>query len=138
MSEREPGDGLAMFVGGLVVVVSVVVAVVSLLVVMKYSTGDDHYWQTVAGQQLLVYSTMWIVIFGLVGALVGRPRGLAVQGFVAGVFLGPIGILLTALSRPRHDNLDRARRRAGMRRCPHCAEWVQGAAAVCRFCGRNL
>ncbi|SRR6266540_2022628 len=28
--------------------------------------------------------------------------------------------------------------RAGLRRCPFCAEYIQPQARVCRFCGRDL
>lgn len=27
---------------------------------------------------------------------------------------------------------------AGKRSCPHCAESIQAAAAVCRYCGRDV
>ena len=29
-------------------------------------------------------------------------------------------------------------RRAKLRKCPFCAEWVKPDAVVCRFCGRDL
>jgi hypothetical protein len=71
------------------------------------------------------------------GQLEGNPfRGLA-EGFVQGVqmqwgwailILGSALIIASAALRPR----------ASLRRCPHCAEFIQPDAIVCRYCNREL
>ena len=51
-----------------------------------------------------------------------------------GFFLGPIGILIAAVM-PRDRPLPPA---VGTKACSYCAERIQLAAIVCRFCGRDV
>jgi hypothetical protein len=42
------------------------------------------------------------------------------------------------LIKPDFPELERRQIALGMRKCPHCAEFVKGEAVVCRYCGRDL
>jgi len=63
------------------------------------------------------------VVCALIGALIGWSKGRWLSGLVWGAALGPIGWLVTALSK------------SGLRECPECGRRNQPAAKVCRFCG---
>ena len=67
------------------------------------------------------------------GAAIRNRKGEPVQGFVAGLVLGPLGVVLAALYPVRGRSLG-----VDQKKCPDCAEWVKGEANVCRFCGRHF
>ena len=54
------------------------------------------------------------------------------------LFLGPIGLVVLVLAIGRQSSLSDQVRRGAWRRCPHCAERIQGAAKICRYCGREV
>ena len=62
---------------------------------------------------------MWLLPMGGIGYLIGRPKGLAIDGIAYGVLLGPLGWLVVVLKAPtpeciikREAEIERARRRA--------------------------
>jgi hypothetical protein len=67
----------------------------------------------------------------------GKRKGHEWAGLTLGLVLGPIGVLLTALL-PTRPNMVRDDRSPDLRRCPHCAELIQRAAIVCRYCQRDV
>jgi hypothetical protein len=66
---------------------------------------------------------------GLIGYAAAQRKGFSlVGGTIAGVLLGPVfAWLLFVVS--GIGTGDEARRR-----CPHCAEWIQRAATICKHC----
>ena len=63
----------------------------------------------------------------------GRSGG---KGFLAGLLLGPIGVLI-ALGLPDGKRKAELAAQAQLRPCPVCAERIQAAALKCRFCGAD-
>jgi ribosomal protein L32 len=77
----------------------------------------------------LLDPALWMWVIGLtvgcalVGALIGWAKGRWVHGLIWGAALGPIGWLVTALSK------------SNLRECPECGRRNQPSARVCRHCG---
>lgn len=87
------------------------------------------------GHVAMEFVVIW-VIFGLWAAYVAQQRtGEAIGGFLLGVLLGPIGLLIVYLRKP---NPDRVASQTGMKKCPHCVEFIKPEAKVCRYCNREL
>jgi hypothetical protein len=104
------------------------------------TASSDSFW--------LIVIIAW-VFFGFIGAAIGSSKGLGGTGFILGLLLGPIGILIVAVMSPTPEA--QARRDAEvagathslggsmqLRPCPWCAEQIQPAAVVCRYCGRDV
>lgn len=83
---------------------------------------------------LVVLLLGWLVLAFVTASLAERKGDSAGLWFVLGVMLGPWALLGVAIKAAPavQSHLDE------LKVCPHCAERVQRAAVVCRFCGRDL
>ena len=73
------------------------------------------------------------LLCAIVGALISQSKGRgAAEGVIVGGLLGLIGLILLLLVSSR------APAGAPGRVCPRCAERIQAAAVMCRFCGATL
>jgi hypothetical protein len=75
--------------------------------------------------ELPVILLIWFTC-GLIAAAIGVRKGEGFLAFIAGVMLGPIGILGALLSKGKLVD------------CPYCAERIQPRAVVCPHCQRQL
>jgi hypothetical protein len=77
---------------------------------------------------------VWL-IFGIAAALLAHERnGQAAGGFMLGVLLGPIGLLIVAaVARPQPETLPPLKT-PNTRPCPSCAAAIPALARSCQFC----
>ena len=78
----------------------------------------------------------FFALFSVFGAFVGysaaQKKGWnPTTGILAGIFLGALAPLMYFMS-------GITRSAPQTRKCPHCAEWVQVEAKVCKHCRRDL
>ena len=80
---------------------------------------------------IVVGTSPWWAVMGGIGAAIGSSRGSARNGFALGLFLGPIGWIIAAVSdwRPPCPEC-RGHVDVGARRCPHCGVVYATRAAV--------
>ena len=79
---------------------------------------------------------IWL-LFGLLTSIISRNKGYSgVGGFIVGVLLGPLGLIIELITPKRQNTLNK--RSGNTQKCPHCAEYIKEDAVVCRYCGNSL
>lgn len=81
-------------------------------------------------ESLLLYALSVMLLFSLVGLMIGQRKGRAAAGFFFGALTGPIGWLVILIG---PDYSDGAKKKV----CRFCAETINDAAIVCKHCGRD-
>lgn len=78
---------------------------------------------TLLDPTLWEWALLFTLVCAIVGALIGWSKGRWVSGLVWGAALGPIGWLVTALSK------------SNLPECPECGKRNRPDAKVCHYCG---
>lgn len=73
----------------------------------------------------MILAMLFWVACSIIGYVIGDRRGYAITGFVLGLLLGPIGLLIIWASS------------GDLMPCRFCRENVKLGATVCRWCGRD-
>lgn len=85
---------------------------------------------------MINYVLIWLV-FGVVSSIIASNKGNSgCGGFLLGVLLGPIGLLIALFSSGNENSTNQSKNYT--RRCPYCAELVHHQAIVCKHCGRDI
>lgn len=72
---------------------------------------------------------LWIGLGALIGYAASQRKGFsAATGLIGGVLLGPLAVLMFAVSGGSDQK----------KKCPYCAEWIQPKATVCKHCHKDL
>lgn len=67
---------------------------------------------------------VWIVL-ALIGAAIGQKKSKVLEGFVAGLLLGPIGLIWIIVAKAKH-------------RCPECQGAIEKGVAKCQHCRTEI
>lgn len=86
----------------------------------------------------MLYVVLWLLC-GFAAAYIYKNKGRsAVTAFLVGLLLGPIGIILAAITPADRVGQERNALATGMKKCPNCAELVKAEALTCRFCNHKF
>ncbi len=89
----------------------------------------------------LIVATFALWLAAVVGAVwvsvhMGRKKGLALLGWVLGILLGWIGVIIMLVIPSSPESQRREALLSGFA-CPHCQEPVRHGASACPHCGRD-
>ena len=87
----------------------------------------------------MIYIVIWLLCGVLAATIYSRKGRSGAAAFIVGLLLGPIGVLLAAISSTDGAALEQKQLATGqLKKCPHCGEMIRPEATVCRFCHRDL
>lgn len=81
----------------------------------------------------------WVLCGLIAGSIYSQKGRSSTTGFLAGLLLGPIGIILALASGKSQTGIEARELRSGkMKRCPYCGELVRSEATICKHCQQTL
>jgi hypothetical protein len=79
------------------------------------------------------------ILIGLIPASIARGKGYSfVLWWIYGAALFIIALPHALLKSKNTEGIESDLRSQGMKKCPHCAEFIKSDANVCRYCGRDI
>ena len=76
----------------------------------------------------------WIICGGVAAMITSSKGGSGGIGFLVGLLLGPIGIIIALFMGSDAGKVEKQVSTGQMKQCPRCAEAVLPAAKVCKHC----
>lgn len=82
---------------------------------------------------------LFAVLLGLIPAVIANGKGRSFGlWWVYGAALFIIALPHSLLMKRNNEGIARRMASEGMKKCPHCAEFIKVDAKVCRYCGRDV
>lgn len=76
----------------------------------------------------------WLICGGIAAMIASSKGGSGGLGFLVGVLLGPIGIIVALFMGSDAGKVEKQVSSGQMKKCPRCAEAVLPDAKVCKHC----
>lgn len=82
---------------------------------------------------------LFAVLLGLIPAVIAKGKGRSFGvWWIYGAALFIIALPHALLMKRSNEGIARQMAAEGMKKCPHCAEFIKVDAKVCRYCGRDV
>ena len=82
---------------------------------------------------------IWSIVLGLIPALIARSKGRSFAlWWLYGALLFIVALPHSIIIKADREYIEKRQLADGMKKCPFCAEMINGDARVCKHCGRDI